>query len=320
MTDDLVRAINDSTSFVRQSASQPLRISVVVTAHNEGANLSNTLASVVRQTASAHEIIVVDDGSDDDSCKGLTELGIRHIRNSTRVGVAHSRNAGCAAARGDAFAFLDGHQRLTTGCLDECVDVALTRQAVVWPDVQELDGRGWMGHGGTFQLCRKKGYFSAQWCHAAPTERVSRINALVAPGYMIPRQLYHKLRWISRLRGWGGSEAAIGVKAFFLDIPLLHVCGPVAHHLFRKSFHYPTTWDAIWRNHALIARICFSAETWHKHWFPNVFAPRLSSAVIEELESPDVEREHVAFQTQKVRTDEEFWSHLLRQSPPAFAS
>jgi len=314
---ELAAALESSAEFVPDWSHRCPQLSVVITAHNEGGELLRTVKSVAKRTETSFEVVVVDDGSTDESCSDLSGLGIRLIQHQERVGVAYSRNAGCAAARGNVLAFLDGHQRLSRGCLDRCARLALQRQAVVWPDVRKLGGRGWTGHGARFQLCPKRGYFSAKWILDEPSERVAPIHALMAPGYVMPRAVYDRVGWVNALRGWGGSEAAIGLKAFFLDVPLVHACGPVTYHLFRGEFPYQTSWDSVWRNHALLARVCFSGDTWHRYWLPNVFERHLTRETQLELESAGVKEEHAKFQERRVRSDDEFWTNLLNRGLPA---
>ena len=133
----------------------------------------------------------------------------------------------------------------------------------------------------------------------------------------MPRDVYHRIRWVGTLRGWGGSEAAITWKAFFHDIPILHLCGPLARHLFGRSIPYAAPWESEWRNHALLARVCFDDQTWFEHWLPNVFAKHLSDGIRPDLESKELLAEHEAFLTAKVRPDREFWRCLLQQEEPA---
>jgi len=285
----------------------PPHLSVIITAYDEGEELVKTINSVRAGTRQSYEIIVVDDGSTDGSCDAIEADGVRVIRHDERVGIAASRNDACAVARGDVFAFLDGHQRLSPGCLDQCAETAQQRQAIVWPDVRGLTDRGWTGHGALLRLCEKRAYFSGTWIRRKPPEPLSPISTLIVPGYVMPRQVYDRVRWIGALRGWGASEAAITVKAFFLKIPILHLCGPLARHLFRKKLPYSVPWETVWRNHALVARVCFDERTWFDNWLPEVFEGHLTDPMLQDLESPDVLAEHEAFIAAKERTDQEFF-------------
>ena len=300
------------------STSSALPLSIVITAHNEGEEVRRTLESIQANTTGPYEILLVDDGSTDGCCDGLEFEQVQVIKHSERVGIAYSRNEASRRARGDALAFLDAHQRLSPECLDHCVATALKHQAIVWPDVRGLEDRGWTGHGAFFRLCKQRGYFNADWNKRTPRDDVSRITSLIVPGYVMPRAIYEKVFWIDSLRGWGASEPAVTLKAFFQDVDILHLCGHMARHFFRKGreIPYSASWESVWRNHALVARICFDDRTWYEYWLPKVFYKHLSSAVRYELESPAVVAEHEAFLAHKKRPDREFWRGLLRIEEP----
>lgn len=83
-----------------------MRISVVIPAYNAAAFIVETIRSAQRQTYVPHEIIVVDDGSGDDTSKVATALGCRVIRQPNG-GVCAARNAGIVAAQGEWIALLD---------------------------------------------------------------------------------------------------------------------------------------------------------------------------------------------------------------------
>lgn len=82
--------------------------SVVIPAFNAAATLARAIESVRTQSWPVHEIIVVDDGSNDATADIARQFGsnVRLIQQANR-GVSVARNAGAAAATGDWLAFLD---------------------------------------------------------------------------------------------------------------------------------------------------------------------------------------------------------------------
>jgi glycosyltransferase involved in cell wall biosynthesis len=86
----------------------PPQISVILPAYNAAGFLPQAVASIRRQRAERLEIIVVDDGSTDNTAHVVQELG-RDIRflQQANGGAAAARNTGLAAASGTIIAFLD---------------------------------------------------------------------------------------------------------------------------------------------------------------------------------------------------------------------
>jgi len=84
------------------------RVSVIIPIYNGAATIERALKSVFEQTFSDFEIVVVDDGSTDETPSVLAKFGdrIRMIRQSNR-GFPGARNAGVAASRGDLIALID---------------------------------------------------------------------------------------------------------------------------------------------------------------------------------------------------------------------
>ena len=92
-------------------------VSVVVPVYNGQRYLAEALESVVAQDYRPLDLIVVDDGSTDDSsstAKGFPE--VRYVFQENR-GVAAARNAGISAAKGDIVALLDQDDRWLPGKL-----------------------------------------------------------------------------------------------------------------------------------------------------------------------------------------------------------
>ncbi len=85
-----------------------MRISVIIPAYNCAATIEATLESVLQQTLPADEILVMDDGSTDNTASILNSFKPRiTVFRQPNQGVASARNALCARAQGDLIAFLD---------------------------------------------------------------------------------------------------------------------------------------------------------------------------------------------------------------------
>lgn len=87
-------------------------ISVVVPAYNAEGTIEASLRSLINQTYSIEEILVVDDASEDQTVDIVSRFkarypSIRLLRNETTRGAAMARNLGLSEARGDYLAFQD---------------------------------------------------------------------------------------------------------------------------------------------------------------------------------------------------------------------
>ncbi len=83
-------------------------VSVVVPTHNRARLLRRTLRSILAQHMVDLEVVVIDDGSTDDTGDvAATDPRVLVIRNRESAGVSAARNRGIAAARGEWIAFCD---------------------------------------------------------------------------------------------------------------------------------------------------------------------------------------------------------------------
>ena len=90
----------------------PPKISVVIPTFNRADLVTGAVESVLAQTEPNIEVIVVDDGSTDDTREKLGTFGDRIIAiRQENIGVSSARNRGIRAARGEWVAFLDSDDR-----------------------------------------------------------------------------------------------------------------------------------------------------------------------------------------------------------------
>lgn len=86
-------------------------VSIIMPSYNTGRFISETIESVLAQSYSDWELIIVDDCSNDNTddvvSQYLTDKRIRYIKNETNSGAAVSRNRALREAKGKWIAFLD---------------------------------------------------------------------------------------------------------------------------------------------------------------------------------------------------------------------
>ena len=95
-----------------------VRISVVIATYNRAALVRRAINSVLSQGVADLDVVVVDDGSTDDTDSAVRSFGapVRYVRRDNGERGA-ARNTGIAAADGDVIAFLDSDDEWLPGHL-----------------------------------------------------------------------------------------------------------------------------------------------------------------------------------------------------------
>lgn len=123
-------------------------ISVIIPCYNQGRYLSGAIESALAQDYPCKEIIVVNDGSTDNSAEVSAAFGnrIAYLQQSNR-GVAAARNAGLRIAQGDYVTFLDSDDLYLPGALARQANFLDTHPDIglVWGDAIYFDENGEIG-------------------------------------------------------------------------------------------------------------------------------------------------------------------------------
>ena len=142
------------------------RVSVIIPVYQGDRFLTEAIESVLNQTYTNYEIIVVDDGSTDNSCGVLQPYleKIRYIYQENQ-GVAAARNRGIQMAQGELIAFLDQDDfwlpdklTLQVACFDTQPELGIVHcgwrrvnatghalgEVKPWENVPVLDLAGWL--------------------------------------------------------------------------------------------------------------------------------------------------------------------------------
>jgi glycosyltransferase involved in cell wall biosynthesis len=106
-------------------------VSVVIPAFNAAPFIEETLESVIRQSAVTSEIIVVNDGSTDNTCELVSRYGARvRLINQSNCGVSAARNLGVSHSTGEWIAFLDADDLWSASKLSRQLEVVNGRENV----------------------------------------------------------------------------------------------------------------------------------------------------------------------------------------------
>ncbi|OGB90881.1 hypothetical protein A2625_07570 [candidate division WOR-1 bacterium RIFCSPHIGHO2_01_FULL_53_15] len=110
------------------------KVSVILPAFNSAGLIKDTIETVINQTLSDFELIIVDDGSTDDTfttAHSIKDPRIKYLQKNIG-GPASARNLGLKVARGEYIAYCDGddrfdkdHLMILADYLDKHVDIDL---------------------------------------------------------------------------------------------------------------------------------------------------------------------------------------------------
>jgi len=108
-----------------------LLVSVVIPTYNRGAIISQTIDNIFEQTYRNFELIIVDDGSTDDTLQRLERYGDRiRVAKQANSGPAVARNHGARIASGDIIAFQDSDDLWKPDKLERQVELLAANENV----------------------------------------------------------------------------------------------------------------------------------------------------------------------------------------------
>lgn len=120
-------------------SNQSLSISILIPCYNQEKIIKQVVQAAINQTHKADEIIVVDDGSHDNSAKIVQKLPVKLICHAQNRGLSPTRNTALSAARGEIVLFIDGDARPESN-LVEIIRNEYLREAN--PNLAGVGGKG----------------------------------------------------------------------------------------------------------------------------------------------------------------------------------
>jgi glycosyltransferase involved in cell wall biosynthesis len=197
----------------RAMTKPPPCVSIVIPCFNQGSYLADAIESACRQSHSNVEVIVVDDGSTDDTPRIAAACRTIRYLHQPNSGTAAARNHGLRESRGAFVIFLDADDRLLPGAAARGVEY-LTRR----PDAGFVTGH--------VQLIRSDGrphVVPAQDHDSAGYLALLRWNYIWSPGAVLYRR--------STLERVGGFDPSAGGSAdYALNIRIARQFPIACHH------------------------------------------------------------------------------------------
>lgn len=215
-----------------EAIDEPL-VSVLIACRDAAPWLPEALRSALGQTLAALEVILVDDGSRDESPRiaeatAVRDSRLRLVRHPTSRGSAEARNTALALARGRWIAVLDADDRMVPERLARLVATAEAKGADWLADDQwiEVEGSGWpparLLFGEPAGACRLD---TARFLDRDPPETIGygTLKPLVRRAFLVERGI----RWRPEA---GRSDdfaftldcMAAGASCWLLNEPLYH--------------------------------------------------------------------------------------------------
>lgn len=195
-------------------------ISVIMPAFNAEKYLKEAIESVLAQTYSLWELIVIDDDSRDATAEIVREYQkqdsrVRYLKNKTNSGVSESRNRGVREAKGQWIAFLDSDDRWTPEKLERQLSFAEQHNARF-----AFTGSGFIDDDG-----RALSYYLSVPMKISYRQLLKQ-NLISCSSVLIRKELMLKNPMPSGdmhedFAAWLGILKTTGVDAYGLDQPLL---------------------------------------------------------------------------------------------------
>jgi glycosyltransferase involved in cell wall biosynthesis len=191
------------------SAGRPPLVTIVIPNFDLGPYVAQAIESALAQTHAPVEVIVVDDGSRDDSLARIRatpgfQAGRVELVAQANGGVARARNAGAARARGDYLVFLDADDLLEPTYVARCLEALQAAPASVAYAYTQMR---YFGAAEGIYRSKRFGRWKLIRGNFVNASALVRRQAFEAVGGFDPRMTGHEdhALWVAMLaRGWGG--------------------------------------------------------------------------------------------------------------------
>lgn len=203
------------------------KVSVVVPAYNAGIYLEETLRSIRYQSLKPYEIIVVNDGSTDDTERIALEGKARVLTHEVNMGIGCSRQDGAEAAEGDFVAFLSS---------DDIWHPTFLEKSLLWARAGKKQVAVFTDHARCDQFLTIQSFFEAPrysnydgFCNGIIYWALRKNMFVNFSAVVLPRQIFKEVRFQSDLRH--GEDLIFLLDTIRIGLDWVHI--PEALLLYR---------------------------------------------------------------------------------------
>ena len=237
-------------------------ISIIIPIWNRRDNLRLCLAALDKQSVPNFEVVLADDGSDDDPLSVFHEFddrfAQRYVWHERRgVQIALSRNEGAAIAHGDAFLFLDSDVLLNPSAIGHYLNIHAANPGVIvagrydWLPPQLLTvydiHHNWeqvirgemtpmviggvpLGIVGIDPRLANPNLFNSSVVHYGPY-----CLSMFSGNLLVPRVVFFGVeRFDSQMVGHGGEDAEFGMRAQLKGVPVIFSDEVEGYHIYHN--------------------------------------------------------------------------------------
>lgn len=165
--------------FFSQLNNNNLKISVIIPTFNREKQIRNSIKSVLNQTYNNLEIIIVDDGSTDNTkeeVKKITDKRVKYIKLKQNKGAAFARNIGIKKSKGNFISFQDSDDYF-------------------YPNKLELQLKNLINQNSSLDFCKIKVFYNSTYYYFVPNQETEQkikngsfLNELISNGNFISTQ------------------------------------------------------------------------------------------------------------------------------------
>jgi GT2 family glycosyltransferase len=217
-------------------------VSAIIVNWNGAHHLRTCLPSLLSQTLSSLEIVVVDNGSKDDSAEVAREFQARWLPLGENVGLAPALNRGAKAAAGDFLLFINNDMRFDPGFVAALIEPLRQNESVFATDGMQFSWDGSeRGHlAARLAKRRPSGHSSTElvpglYFYQREEQKKSPVFMGSAACMLVRRRFFEELDGFDERLPLGYEDAEICWRAWMRGWKTVYVPGAICWHRVGSS-------------------------------------------------------------------------------------